>query len=102
MNDIHIHCGDENMAKKDIIDNMPTRAFMMANEAIVRGALEADAKLASFYPGSPTSEILDNFNSLQEHFDYKFTIAANEKVALEPIAGASMAGFRSFSSMKSV
>lgn len=75
---------------------------MMANEAMVRGALEADVKMASFYPGSPTSEILDNFNSLQEHFDYKFTIATNEKVALESIAGASMAGFRSFSSMKSV
>lgn len=90
------------MAKHYLISKEPTKAFMMTNEAMVRGALEADVKLASFYPGSPTSEILDNFNILQEHFDYKFTIATNEKVALESIAGASMAGFRSFSSMKSV
>ncbi len=90
------------MVKQYLVNKEPTKAFMMANEAMVRGALEADVKLASFYPGSPTSEILDNFNSLQEHFDYKFTIATNEKVALESIAGASMAGFRSFTSMKSV
>lgn len=86
----------------DLIDKEPKKAFMMANEAIVRGALEADVKLASFYPGSPTSEILDSFNKLQNEFDYKFTIATNEKVALETIAGASMAGQRSFTSMKSV
>jgi indolepyruvate ferredoxin oxidoreductase alpha subunit len=75
---------------------------MMANEAMVRGALEADVKLTSFYPGSPTSEILDTFNTLKDDFDYKFTIATNEKVALETVAGASMGGFRSFTSMKSV
>ncbi|UCG68360.1 MAG: indolepyruvate ferredoxin oxidoreductase subunit alpha, partial [Thermoplasmata archaeon] len=90
------------MAKEDILRKEPKKAFMMCNEAIVRGALEADVKLASFYPGSPTSEILDTFNNLKEHFDYKFTIATNEKVALETVAGASMGGFRSFTSMKSV
>jgi indolepyruvate ferredoxin oxidoreductase alpha subunit len=74
----------------------------MCNDAMVRGALEADVKVTSFYPGAPTSEILDTFNSAQKHFDYKFTIATNEKVALETVAGASMAGFRSLTSMKSV
>lgn len=90
------------MAKEDLISKESKTVFMMANEAMVRGALEADVKLASFYPGSPTSEILDTFNNLKEDFDYKFTIATNEKVALETIAGASMAGHRSFTSMKSV
>jgi indolepyruvate ferredoxin oxidoreductase alpha subunit len=74
----------------------------MCNEAMVRGALEADVKVTSFYPGAPTSEILDTFNNAQKHFDYKFTIATNEKVALETVAGASMAGFRALTSMKSV
>ncbi len=78
-------------------------ALMLANEAVVRGALEADVKIVSFYPGSPTSEILDTFGEVVEHFsDYKMHIAANEKVALETVAGASMAGMRSFTSMKSV
>jgi indolepyruvate ferredoxin oxidoreductase alpha subunit len=82
-------------------DNGP--ALMLANEAVVRGALEADVKVVAFYPGSPTSEILDTFGEVLEHFgDYRMQIAANEKVALETAAGASMAGLRSFSSMKSV
>ncbi|MFW9964427.1 MAG: thiamine pyrophosphate-dependent enzyme [Candidatus Sifarchaeia archaeon] len=78
-------------------------ALMLANEAVVRGALESDVKIVAFYPGSPTSEILDTFSEVMEHFgDYKMHIAANEKVALETVAGASMAGMRSFTSMKSV
>ncbi len=76
--------------------------FVMCNEAMVRGALEADVKLISAYPGAPTSEILDSFNRAQPHFDYKFTIATNEKVALETAAGGSMCGFRTLTSMKSV
>lgn len=74
----------------------------MCNEAMVRGAIEADVKVVSFYPGAPTSEILDTFNKAQKYYDYKFTIATNEKVALETVAGASMAGVRSLTSMKSV
>ncbi len=78
-------------------------ALMLANEAVVRGALEAGVKVVAFYPGSPTSEILDTFSEVLEHFgDFKMQISANEKVALETVAGASMAGQRSFTSMKSV
>ncbi|MBN2230140.1 MAG: 4Fe-4S binding protein [Candidatus Thorarchaeota archaeon] len=78
-------------------------ALMLANEAVVRGALESDVKIVAFYPGSPTSEILDTFSEVIDHFgDYKMHISANEKVALETVAGASMAGQRSFTSMKSV
>ncbi|MBD3408352.1 MAG: indolepyruvate ferredoxin oxidoreductase subunit alpha [Candidatus Lokiarchaeota archaeon] len=78
-------------------------ALMLANEAVVRGALEADVKVVAFYPGSPTSEILDTFGEVLDHFgDYRMEISANEKVALETAAGASMAGQRSFVSMKSV
>jgi len=90
------------LAKEDLISNEPKKSFMMCNEAIVRGALEADVKIVSFYPGSPTSEILDTFNQIKDRFDYKFTIATNEKVALETVAGGSMAGVRGFTSMKSV
>ncbi|MHA1576119.1 MAG: thiamine pyrophosphate-dependent enzyme, partial [Candidatus Thorarchaeota archaeon] len=78
-------------------------ALMLANEAVVRGALEADVKVVAFYPGSPQSEILDTFGELLDYFgDYKMQVSANEKVALETVAGASMAGVRSFTSMKSV
>lgn len=74
----------------------------MCNEAIVRGAIEADVKVVSAYPGSPTTEILDTFSTVAPQFDYRMEISANEKVALETCAGASMAGLRSITSMKSV
>ncbi|MDP2647095.1 MAG: indolepyruvate ferredoxin oxidoreductase subunit alpha [Desulfobacterales bacterium] len=90
------------MALSDIINPKSGQAFMMCNEAIVRAGIESDVKVVSFYPGAPTSEILDTFGAAQAHFDYHFSIATNEKVALETVAGASMAGFRTLTSMKSV
>ncbi len=91
------------MTVEDVKRTDSGRALMLSNEAVVRGALESDVKVVAFYPGSPTSEILDTFGEVLEHFgDYKMEISANEKVALETVAGASMAGLRSFTSMKSV
>jgi indolepyruvate ferredoxin oxidoreductase alpha subunit len=94
------------MALKDVIAKEPRKAFMLANEAIVRGALEKDVKIVSFYPGSPTVEILETFEGALAQkdapFDYRMEISVNEKVALETIAGASMVGLRSMTAMKSV
>ncbi|MFW9960916.1 MAG: thiamine pyrophosphate-dependent enzyme [Candidatus Thorarchaeota archaeon] len=91
------------MTVEDVTRSDTGDALLLANEAVVRGALEADVKIVAFYPGSPTSEILDTFSEVLDHFgDYKMHISANEKVALETVAGASMAGQRSFTSMKSV
>ncbi|MEM2839200.1 MAG: indolepyruvate ferredoxin oxidoreductase subunit alpha [Thermoplasmata archaeon] len=75
---------------------------MLCNEAIVRGALEADVKLYAGYPGSPTTEILDAFYEIGSKVGVVVNISANEKVALETAAGAAMAGLRSLTSMKSV
>ncbi|MFX1281220.1 MAG: thiamine pyrophosphate-dependent enzyme, partial [Promethearchaeota archaeon] len=86
----------------DVISEDKTKAFLFCNEAIVRAALEADVKVVAFYPGSPVSEILDTFFQISDNFDIKMEIATNEKVALEIVAGASMAGQRSLTAMKSV
>jgi indolepyruvate ferredoxin oxidoreductase alpha subunit len=86
----------------DVVREGPARAFMLCNEAIVRGAIEADVKVVSAYPGSPTTEVLDTFSAVAPGFDYRMEISANEKVALETCAGASMAGLRTITSMKSV
>jgi len=91
-----------NVGAGDVLREGSPRAFVLCNEAIVRAAIEADVKVISAYPGSPTTEILDTFSAVASAFDYKMEISANEKVALETCAGASMAGLRSFSSMKSV
>ena len=90
------------MGVADVLKEGPGKAFMLCNEAIVRGALEADVKIVSAYPGSPTTEILDTFSEISPKFDYRMEISTNEKVALETCAGASMVGMRSMTSMKSV
>jgi indolepyruvate ferredoxin oxidoreductase alpha subunit len=90
------------MGVADVLKQGPGKAFMLCNEAIVRGALEADVKMVSAYPGSPTTEILDTFSEISPKFDYRMEIATNEKVSLETCAGASMVGMRSMTSMKSV
>ncbi|MFA5772137.1 MAG: indolepyruvate ferredoxin oxidoreductase subunit alpha [Thermoplasmata archaeon] len=90
------------MVLKDILSKEKRNVFMLSNEAMVRGALEADVKVVAFYPGSPSSEILDTFSEFADSFDYKVEIATNEKVALEICAGAAFAGFRTLTAMKSV
>ncbi|WXR61310.1 indolepyruvate ferredoxin oxidoreductase subunit alpha [Peptostreptococcaceae bacterium AGR-M142] len=76
------------------------KKLMTGNEAIARGAYEAGVKFACAYPGTPSTEILENVAT------YKDTILAewapNEKVALEATIGASVAGARSLASMKHV
>jgi len=73
---------------------------MSGNEAIARGAYEAGVKVAAAYPGTPSTEILENI------VEYKNDIysewAPNEKVATEVAIGASIAGVRSLSAMKHV
>ena len=91
------------MTFKEIADPSAKTSFMLTNEAVARAALESDVKVAAFYPGSPTSEILDTLYLLSaEYKDLKMEVSSNEKVALETVAGAAMAGVRGFTSMKSV
>ena len=90
------------MVLKDVLTKEKKTAFMLGNEAIVRGALEADVKVVAFYPGAPTSEVLDTFSDALGNFDYQMEITTNEKVALEVCAGAAFAGIRSLTAMKSV
>ncbi len=74
--------------------------LMSGNEAIARGAWEAGATVASGYPGTPSTEILEN--AVQYKDDLYCEWAPNEKVAFEVAAGAALAGARSFCTMKHV
>ena len=69
------------------------------NEAIARGAYEAGVHFASAYPGTPSTEILENIAQYKEIIS---EWAPNEKVALETVIGASIAGGRSLAAMKHV
>lgn len=75
------------------------RKLMTGDEAIARGAFEAGVTYASAYPGTPSTEILENLATYKEIYA---EWAPNEKVAMESAIGASVAGARSIVSMKHV
>ncbi len=75
------------------------KKLLSGNEAIARGAWEAGVKVASAYPGTPSTEILQ-FMSAYDEVNSEWS--PNEKVALEVGAGASMAGARTLVAMKHV
>ncbi|SFA88790.1 indolepyruvate ferredoxin oxidoreductase subunit alpha [Clostridium frigidicarnis] len=75
------------------------KKIMSGNEAIARGAYEAGCVIASAYPGTPSTEILENF-ALYDGVYAEW--APNEKVAFEVASGASIGGARSLSTMKHV
>jgi len=75
------------------------RKLMTGNEAIARGAYEAGCNVASAYPGTPSTEILENISLYKEIYS---EWSVNEKVALEVASGASIAGARALVAMKHV
>ena len=75
------------------------KQLITGDEAVARGAWEAGVRFASAYPGTPSTEILENIATYKEiHAEW----APNEKTALESVIGASLAGARAIASMKHV
>ncbi|RYD01368.1 hypothetical protein N752_30710 [Desulforamulus aquiferis] len=75
------------------------KELLSGNAAIARGAFEAGITVAAGYPGTPSTEILENF---AKYPDIYAQWSPNEKVALEVGAGASIAGARVLVTMKHV
>ncbi|MDD3813416.1 MAG: indolepyruvate ferredoxin oxidoreductase subunit alpha [Desulfocapsaceae bacterium] len=73
--------------------------WMSGNEAIALAAYEAGVKVASGYPGTPSTEILENLSCYEGVYT---EWAPNEKVGLEVAIGASFAGVRALATMKHV
>jgi indolepyruvate ferredoxin oxidoreductase alpha subunit len=76
------------------------RRLFMGNEAIARGALEAGISVAAGYPGTPSSEIIENLAKVSAERQLYVEWSVNEKVALEVAAAASLAGLRALCVMK--
>lgn len=78
------------------------KKILLGNEAIVRAALEAGVQFVATYPGTPASEIGNNFFHLSQKQEYKgwFEFSTNEKVALEAGIGASFSGLKTLVAMK--
>ena len=76
------------------------KSLLSGNEAIARGAYEGGCHFASAYPGTPSTEILENIAKFKDTIYCEWSV--NEKVALEVATGASFAGARALAAMKHV
>jgi len=75
------------------------KKLLTGNEAVARGAYEAGVTLAAAYPGTPSTEILENVANYKDIYS---EWSPNEKVALEVAIGGSIAGARTLAAMKHV
>lgn len=75
------------------------KSLLFGNEAIALGAYHAGATVGTGYPGTPSTEILENFKKFKDIYT-EWSI--NEKVALEVGIGASLSGARTLVTMKHV
>jgi indolepyruvate ferredoxin oxidoreductase alpha subunit len=76
------------------------KELLSGNEAIARGAYEAGITFAAAYPGTPSTEILENVAHYKK--DIYCHWGANEKTSLEEAMGACFTGARSLAAMKHV
>ena len=77
------------------------KQLLLGNAAIALGAIKAGVMVATGYPGTPSSEILDNLRQNRTP-DLYVEWSVNEKSAMELAAGAAYAGARSLVTMKQV
>jgi indolepyruvate ferredoxin oxidoreductase alpha subunit len=75
------------------------KKLLSGNEALALGAYHAGLKVAAAYPGTPSTEILENLACYKDiHAEW----STNEKVAMEVGLGACYSGVRALVSMKHV
>jgi indolepyruvate ferredoxin oxidoreductase alpha subunit len=76
------------------------RVLLSGNEAVARGCYEHGVKVATAYPGTPSTEILENVVRYKD--DIYCEWSPNEKVAFEVAMGAAFGGVRTITAMKHV
>lgn len=79
---------------------MNDKVLLSANEAVAWAAYKAGCTVASAYPGTPSTEILENIARFKDTIYSEWS--TNEKVALEVAIGSSIAGARTLTTMKHV
>lgn len=75
--------------------------FLMGNEAIALGAIQAGVGFVAGYPGTPSTEILETVAKNNDGSIY-VEWSVNEKSALEVASGAAYSGVRTMITMKQV
>jgi len=65
-----------------LLKNAGEKFLLSGNEAIARGAIEAGIRVATTYPGTPSSEIADNISSIAAEAGIYMEYSTNEIVAV--------------------
>ncbi len=76
--------------------------LVQGNQAIARGAVEARVQLATGYPGTPSTEIMEALIEASEPLGFKAYWSVNEKVAFDTGTGGAFSGARSLVVLKHV
>jgi len=93
------------MAKvSDIVlwDKPGEKVLLLGNQAIARGALEANIAVYAAYPGTPSSELTDTMAVVSKKAGVYMEYSTNEKVAFETALAAAWSGLRAMTAMKHV
>ncbi len=90
------------MSFRETLNLSEGAVLLLGNEAIARGALEAGVDVATAYPGTPSSEILEALISVRDRVGFYADWCVNEKVAYEVAYAAAASGLRAIVAMKHV
>jgi indolepyruvate ferredoxin oxidoreductase alpha subunit len=78
------------------------RLLALGNEAFARGAIEAGVQLATGYPGTPATEIMETLIEAAPELGFSAFWSVNEKVAFDVGSGAAFSRARSLVVVKHV
>ncbi|MEB3825396.1 MAG: indolepyruvate ferredoxin oxidoreductase subunit alpha [Desulfurococcales archaeon] len=90
------------VSKGEFLAPAGTTRLLLGNEAIARGAIEAGVGFVAGYPGTPSTEIIETLSKVARDLEIHVEWSTNEKVALEAVYGAQLAGVRAMAVMKHV
>lgn len=79
-----------------------TKQLLLGNEAIAWGAIAAGVKVATAYPGTPSTEIFSTLAAQAKRYGFHAEWCVNEKVALEVAYGSAISGARAMVTIKQV
>ncbi|MEW5919402.1 MAG: indolepyruvate ferredoxin oxidoreductase subunit alpha [Bacillota bacterium] len=99
----YAHRTFDKYAGMDVLIEEPGRLCVLSgNEACARGAIEAGVSVATSYPGSPTTYILDSLSYAAKKWGFHAEWSVNEKVGFEVALGAAQVGRRAMHITKNV
>ncbi|MEO3993965.1 MAG: thiamine pyrophosphate-dependent enzyme [Desulfurococcaceae archaeon TW002] len=82
------------------LDKPGSRFLLQGNEAVARGALEGGVQVATGYPGTPSSEVIETLAEIAKDYGIYVEWSINEKVAFDVAVGAASVGARAIVTAK--